>query len=357
MRTGITSLAEALFSASVVMTAAIICAGAGSADPNQQDQFFVAQLEADQIPVVDNLPALVARAHQICGELDGGASVYTLVDEEMNIIFAQDPAYHQESARVHRTAIRFIAVSAQAYCPSHLADPYVSNDVGFSVLWPALPCRVVWHPGCVSASAHESIATRSWQRRGAVMQNAVNSANDLRETPSALDMINMPAPWQESTGTGASRLSHLTDSLVVVAGRSGDHRSVCDAHATVLASLIEAVPSGDITQPDPPQIPPPPPTAQIQAPPRPIAVPPRPKQPPPPPQKPPPPPQQPPPQPQQMEPPAVGPQPGGAAGSGGGDSTGGNGGSGNGSGNTGGGGPAEPSPAPPMPPGLVRLAP
>jgi hypothetical protein len=164
------------------------------------------------------------------------------------------------------------------------------------------------------------------------MQNAVNSANDLREPPSALDMINMPAPWQESTGTGASRLSHLTDAGVVVAGRSGDHRSVYDAPGTVLAWLIEAIPSGDITQPDPPQIPPPPPpTAQIQTPPRPVAAPPRPNQPPPLPQQPPPPPQQPPPPPQDVKPPAVGPQPGGAAGSGGGDSTG-----GNGTGNTGG---------------------
>ena len=71
MRTGITSLADALVSASVVLTAAIICAGAASADPSQQDR-FVALLEQDQIPLIDNLPALVARAHQICGELDGG---------------------------------------------------------------------------------------------------------------------------------------------------------------------------------------------------------------------------------------------------------------------------------------------
>ena len=143
MRTGITSLADALVSASVVLTAAIICAGAASADPSQQDQQdqFVALLEQDQVPVMDNLPALVARAHQICGELNGGASVYTVVNEEMNSIFEENPAYHQESARVHRTAIRFIAVSAEVYCPSHLTDPYVSNDVGFSILGPVSGVR------------------------------------------------------------------------------------------------------------------------------------------------------------------------------------------------------------------------
>ena len=140
MRTGITNLVDALVSASVVLSAAIICAGAANADPSQQDQ-FVALLEQDQVPLVDNLPALVARAHQICRELDGGASVYTVVNEEMNLIFEDNPAFRQESARVHRTAVRFIAVSAEVYCPSHLNDPYVSDDVGFSILGPVTGVR------------------------------------------------------------------------------------------------------------------------------------------------------------------------------------------------------------------------
>jgi hypothetical protein len=140
VRTGITGLADALVSASVLLTAAIICAGAASADPSQQDQ-FVALLEQDQIPIIDNLPALVARAHQICGELDGGASVETVVNEEMNGMFEENPSYHLEFARVHRTAVRFIAVSAEVYCPRHLRDPYVSNDVGFSILGPVSGVR------------------------------------------------------------------------------------------------------------------------------------------------------------------------------------------------------------------------
>jgi len=122
VRTGITSLADALVSASVVLTTAIICAGAARADPSQEDQ-FVALLAQDQIPLIDNLPALVARAHQICGELDGGASVKTVVREEMNGIFEENPAYHQVSGRVRRTAVRFVAVSSDVYCPSHLVDP------------------------------------------------------------------------------------------------------------------------------------------------------------------------------------------------------------------------------------------
>jgi hypothetical protein len=172
--------------------------------------------------------------------------------------------------------------------------------------------------------------------------NAVNSGRDLREPPPTLDIINMPAAWQEPTGTGAARLPHLMDGGVFVAGRCGDDRSNCDTHGTVLASLIGAVPSDEVTPL--PQIPgPPPPASQIRTPPRPSAGPPPPKQPPPP--------------PQQVEPPGVAPQPGGAGGSGG---TGGNGGAGtggNGTGGNGGGGPAKPSPAPHMPPGVVRLAP
>ena len=143
MRTGITSLADALVSASVVLTVAIICDGAASADPSQQDQ-FVALLEQDQIPLIDNLPALVARAHQICRELNGGASIATVVTEEMNGMFDENPAFRQQSARVKRTAVRFIAVSAQVYCPSHLTDPLegdLGNDIGFAILDPVSGVR------------------------------------------------------------------------------------------------------------------------------------------------------------------------------------------------------------------------
>ena len=113
-----------------------------------------------------------------------------------------------------------------------------------------------------------------------------------------------------------------------------------DMTRTMLASLIGAVPAGDPLLPNPPQIPaPPPPTAHILAPPPPISAPPPPKQSPPPPQQPPP--------PQEVEPPADAPQPGGGGGNGGG-------GIGDGGGS---GGPVEPSPARPMPPGIVRLAP
>jgi hypothetical protein len=118
VRTGIASLADALVSASVVLTATIICAGAAGADPSQQDQ-FVALLEQLQIPPIDNVPGLVARAHQICGQLDRGTPFDAVVDSEMNFAYGDNPALHLYPDRVRRTAVRFITASVDAYCPSH----------------------------------------------------------------------------------------------------------------------------------------------------------------------------------------------------------------------------------------------
>jgi hypothetical protein len=117
-RTGITSVANALVSVLVLLTAATIRAGAARADPSQQDQ-FVALLEQEQIPPIDNLPALVDQAHQICGELAGGASVKTVVIQEMNGMVADDPRLNRYPNRVRRTAVRFVTASVDVYCPNH----------------------------------------------------------------------------------------------------------------------------------------------------------------------------------------------------------------------------------------------
>lgn len=138
------------------------------------------------------------------------------------------------------------------------------------------------------------------------------------------------------------------------------------AHRIALASSVSLLPSGDMTQPSPPDIPPPPPVDHLRTPPRANAAPPAPKRLPPVPERPPAPKQQPPPPPQ-VQPPAAAPRPGGPA-TGGGVVGGGGapaGGGGSGGGNTGGGGPVAPAPAPapppppapPMGPGFVRLAP
>jgi len=121
VRTGITSLADALIGVSMVLTAAIICAGAAGADPSQQDQ-FLALLQQEQIPAIDNVPALVYHAHEICGQLDGGASVETVVTDVMNRAYGDNPALHLVPARVRKTAIRFVTASVDVYCPSHQGE-------------------------------------------------------------------------------------------------------------------------------------------------------------------------------------------------------------------------------------------
>jgi Protein of unknown function (DUF732) len=116
--TSIPRRTAALASAAVVLTAAIVCAGAAGADPSQQDQ-FVALLEQEQIPAIDNVPGLIARAHQICGELDGGTPVEAVANEEMDSAYGENPVLHLYPARVRRTAIKFITASVDVYCPSH----------------------------------------------------------------------------------------------------------------------------------------------------------------------------------------------------------------------------------------------
>jgi Protein of unknown function (DUF732) len=127
VRTGITSLADAMVSASVVLTAAIICAGAARADPSQQGQ-FLALLDQEQIPPIDDgeVPGVVARAHQICGDLNGGTSVDTLINDEMSRGYDENPRLHLYPDRVRRTAVRFVTASVDIYCPKHKGElpPY-----------------------------------------------------------------------------------------------------------------------------------------------------------------------------------------------------------------------------------------
>ncbi len=277
-------------------------------------------LDKEEIPAIKNVPRVIAAAHKVCRKLDGGVPVNDILDGLTNDAYNIDPTMRLYPARLTTTMTRFITAAVEIYCTydqskiaSIKANPEpVSND------------RRTEPPG-----------TRS----------TVNSGSDLRERPPGLDLTNVPAAWQEPTGTATVRLPHLMDGGVFVAGRYGSDRS--DGHGKMLASLMRAVPAGDPRLPDPPQIPaPPPPNAHILTPAPPIAVPAPPKQSPPPPQQ--------PPLPQEVEPPADAPQPGGPAGGGG---SGGSGGNGIGEGGNGGGGPVEPSPARPMPPGFIRLAP
>jgi Protein of unknown function (DUF732) len=282
MFTGITTHAGSLITAVVVLTgAAILSSGTAAADP--QDDQFLALLDKEGIPALSGVPNLIATAHDACRALDAGDSASTVVDALTNFASRNDPS--QDIGRYHRTEVRFLRAAVGAYCP------YDQGKIASIMANPV--------PG----------SNEPTHRVAAYTHDAVNSGSGLREPPPVQDMIDLPA-WQEPTGTGAVRLSHVMDGRVFVAGRCGDDRSDCDAHGTELASLIGAIPGG-VPPPNPPQIPaPPPPTGQTLTPPRPIAAPPSPQQlPPPPSQQVEPPPQQPPPPPQQGEPPPQQPPP------------------------------------------------
>jgi hypothetical protein len=112
-----TNLASTLVSGSVLLTVAIVCAGAADADP--QDDQFVGRLAQLQIPAADNVPGLVYRAHELCGELDHGAAFQSVVDDVRNTTYQDNPSLRALPDRVTRTAVKFLTASVEVYCPSH----------------------------------------------------------------------------------------------------------------------------------------------------------------------------------------------------------------------------------------------
>ena len=281
MFTGNTTHAGSLVTAMVVLTgAAILRGGAAAADPNQDDQ-FLALLNQEGIPAESGVPNLIDTAHKVCRALDAGTPADAVVNSLVNFAYNDTPT---DRGRLARTEALFVTAAVGAYCP---------YDQGKLASIMANPV-----PGWNEPT----------HRVAAYTHHAVNSGSDLREPPPVRDVIDLPAAWQEPTGAGGVRPPHLMDGGVFVAGRCGDDRLDCDAHGTVLASLLGALP-GALPPPNPPQIPAPPPTPQRLTPPQPIAAPPPPQQPPPPPEQPPPPPEQPPPPPQQPPPPPQQPPP------------------------------------------------
>lgn len=88
------------------------------------------------------------------------------------------------------------------------------------------------------------------------VQTTALPGSDFRELPAPLQMLDMPRAWKESTGAGVvvgiidtgvtpqPRLPHLIAGGDYIMGRYGDGLSDCDAHGTVVASLIGGAPSG-----------------------------------------------------------------------------------------------------------------
>lgn len=103
---------------SAVLVTAVFCSGAAGADPSQDDQ-FLDLLEQQSIPAMDGIPGLINRAHGICDELSGGTPFGNILDDQLNIIYADNPTLHLVPGRVDRTARRFINAAVGAYCPGN----------------------------------------------------------------------------------------------------------------------------------------------------------------------------------------------------------------------------------------------
>ncbi|OBF56387.1 hypothetical protein A5756_11250 [Mycobacterium sp. 852002-53434_SCH5985345] len=120
MFTSTSNHARALVAAVVVLTGVVMLPhGAAAADPNPDDQ-FLALLDQKQIPALENVPSLIATAHRICRQLDGGMPADGVVADMRERAFNANGAGGQYPPdRVARTIARFISASVEAYCPNN----------------------------------------------------------------------------------------------------------------------------------------------------------------------------------------------------------------------------------------------
>jgi uncharacterized protein DUF732 len=163
MFTGIPSHTGALVAAFVLLSGtAILRGGAAAADSNQDDQ-FLALLDAQGIPALDNVPYLVDTAHKVCRVLDAGVPADRVVDAMVNYAYSVDPAERRYApGRLARTEARFITAAVGAYCP------YDQRKITHLVTNPA------------------SRWTDSTHRAANDVRNVVNSRDKLREPPATL---------------------------------------------------------------------------------------------------------------------------------------------------------------------------
>ncbi|WP_090349918.1 DUF732 domain-containing protein [Mycobacterium bohemicum] len=120
MFTGMINHSGALIGTILVLTgAATVYGGAATADTNQDDQ-FLALLDAENIPALENVPSLIASAHRDCRRLDSGVPVAEVVREKVNDAYNVDPGERGYPIdRLARTMTLFVTAAVDAYCPNN----------------------------------------------------------------------------------------------------------------------------------------------------------------------------------------------------------------------------------------------
>jgi hypothetical protein len=113
-----TALAGVLVAAIVLTGGAVLCGGGiATADPDQDDQ-FLSQLGAENIPAEQNASSLIAPAHRACRELNDGMPFDAVVDEMRDKSFDANPIERiLPPDRITRTFVRFITAAVDVYCP------------------------------------------------------------------------------------------------------------------------------------------------------------------------------------------------------------------------------------------------
>ncbi|MDD4865922.1 MAG: DUF732 domain-containing protein [Mycobacterium sp.] len=118
MFTHITYHASVLVTAVVVLTGGAAARGAPAAADQNQDDRFLALLEQEQIPALQNVPSLIDTAHRVCRKLDGGTPVDSVVDDMRRNAYTVPGAAQSQTRRIMSTIARFITASVEAYCPA-----------------------------------------------------------------------------------------------------------------------------------------------------------------------------------------------------------------------------------------------
>ncbi|MEB3051704.1 DUF732 domain-containing protein [Mycolicibacter sp. MYC123] len=102
----------------VVVAALAVGSAVAVADPDQ-DQRFLALLDQEHAPAVENVPSIIAAAHRVCVRFDDGTSFDVLRDDMAERSMAANPVERSTPDRVTLAMTRAITAAVEVYCPAH----------------------------------------------------------------------------------------------------------------------------------------------------------------------------------------------------------------------------------------------